>query len=193
MNEKYIPHFGIINKSPIDQAHMWSHCFGPWYLDIKVLMVKSYIQQCWFTGQPWCSKVSHDVLCTLSSHVTDCYQRPLTLTMSEWYWRGSLPLAPPSRNEERILVGSNSFLRFLFSSEIASNIFLLAPNVVIPSSFKSWSVSVRNVCRSISCCWKMSVYFPNPSLLNSSGRSEPLNELFKLQPLLPVREEIQSM
>lgn len=45
-----------------------------------------------------------------------CYQRPLTLAMSEWYWRGSLPLAPPSRNEARMLDGSNSFLRFLFSS-----------------------------------------------------------------------------
>lgn len=45
-----------------------------------------------------------------------CYQRPLTLAMSEWYWRGSLPLAPPSRNEARMFDGSKSFLRFLFSS-----------------------------------------------------------------------------
>lgn len=78
-------------------------------------------------------------------------------------------------------------------TEIASSIFLRAPKVVIPSSFRSWSVSVRNVWRSISCCWKTSVYLPSPSLLKSSGRSEPLKELFRLQPLLPVSEEMQSM
>lgn len=33
--------------------------------------------------------------------------------------------------------------------EMASSIFLRAPNVVMPSSFRSWSVSVRNVWRSI--------------------------------------------
>lgn len=42
------------------------------------------------------------------------------------------------------------FLNFFFSiPEIASSIFLRAPKVVIPSSFRSWSVSVRNVWRSI--------------------------------------------
>lgn len=45
-----------------------------------------------------------------------CYQRPRTLATCEWYWRGSLPLAPPSRKEVRALGGSKSFLRFLFSS-----------------------------------------------------------------------------
>lgn len=44
------------------------------------------------------------------------YQRPLTLAISEWYWRGSLPLAPPSRKEVHAVDGSNSFLRFLLSS-----------------------------------------------------------------------------
>lgn len=43
-----------------------------------------------------------------------------------------------------------------------------------------------------SCCWKTSVYLPRPSLLKSSGRSEPLKQLFRLQPLLPVSEEMQS-
>lgn len=46
---------------------------------------------------------------------------------------------------------------------------------------------------STSCCWKTSVYFPNPRLLNSSGRSEPFREEFRLQPLLPFSEEMQSM
>lgn len=38
-----------------------------------------------------------------------------------------------------------------FVPEMASSIFLRAPNVVIPSSFRSWSVRVRKVWRSI---WK---------------------------------------
>lgn len=36
--------------------------------------------------------------------------------MSEWYWRGSLPLAPPSRKEVHAFGGSKSFLRLLLSS-----------------------------------------------------------------------------
>lgn len=44
----------------------------------------------------------------------------------------------------------NALSEFFFSiPEIASSIFLRAPKVVIPSSFRSWSVSVRNVWRSI--------------------------------------------
>lgn len=46
---------------------------------------------------------------------------------------------------------------------------------------------------STSCCWKTSVYFPRPSLLKSSGRSEPFSDALRLQPLLPVTEEMQSM
>lgn len=38
-----------------------------------------------------------------------------------------------------------------FVPEMASSIFLRAPKVVMPSSFRSWSVRVRNVWRSI---WK---------------------------------------
>lgn len=36
-----------------------------------------------------------------------------------------------------------------FVPEMARSIFLRAPKVVMPSSFRSWSVRVRNVCRSI--------------------------------------------
>lgn len=43
------------------------------------------------------------------------------------------------------------FCFFSFVPEMASSIFLRAPKVVMPSSFRSWSVRVRNVCRSI---WK---------------------------------------
>lgn len=43
------------------------------------------------------------------------YHRPLTLAMSAWNWRERRPLAPPSRKED-LMGGSNSFLRFLFSS-----------------------------------------------------------------------------
>lgn len=42
-------------------------------------------------------------------------------------------------------------MRKAFVPEMASSIFLRAPNVVIPSSFRSWSVRVRKVWRSI---WK---------------------------------------
>lgn len=37
------------------------------------------------------------------------------LAMSAWNWRERRPLAPPSRKED-LMGGSNSFLRFLFSS-----------------------------------------------------------------------------
>lgn len=65
-----------------------------------------------------CSQISHVQLDRAGRCVPGgyCYQRPLALAMSEWYWRGSLPLAPPSRKEVRALAGSKSFLRFLFSS-----------------------------------------------------------------------------
>lgn len=43
------------------------------------------------------------------------------------------------------------FLFLSFVPEMARSIFLRAPKVVMPSSFRSWSVRVRNVCRSI---WK---------------------------------------
>lgn len=61
--------------------------------------------------------------------------------------------------------------------------FLRSTVAKIKSGFTSYATS---------CCWKTSVYFPRPSLLNSSGRSEPFRE-FRLQPLLPVTEEMQSM
>lgn len=56
-------------------------------------------------------------------------------------------------------------------SVIASNIFLRAPNVEMPNIRKSLSFIVIKVGRSISCCWKTSVYLPRPSLLNNSARS----------------------
>lgn len=62
--------------------------------------------------------------------------------------------------------------------------FLRSTVAKIKSGFTSYATS---------CCWKTSVYFPRPSLLNSSGRSEPFRDEFRLQPLLPVTEEMQSM
>lgn len=58
-------------------------------------------------------------ICAVQAYVDAlawAHQHPLTLAMSVWNCRGSRPLAPPSRNEERMLGGSKSFLRFLFSS-----------------------------------------------------------------------------
>lgn len=82
--------------------------FGPWHPNSQ--SAEGGVQWGLSTGLP-CPSVR------LLSEPSCCYQRPLTLAMSEWYWRGSRPLAPPSRNEARMLDGSNSFLRFLFSSE----------------------------------------------------------------------------
>lgn len=54
----------------------------------------------------------------------------------------------------------NSLVCFLhiqllgFVPEMASSIFLRAPNVVMPNSLRSWSVRVKNVWRSI---WNRSV------------------------------------
>lgn len=50
-----------------------------------------------------------------SGMVGGAYHRPLMLATSVWNWRERRPLAPPSRKED-LMGGSNSFLRFLFSS-----------------------------------------------------------------------------
>ena len=83
-------------------------CFGPWHPNSQ--SAEGGVQWRLSTGLP-CPSLQLTFWAT-----TYCYQRPLTLAMSEWYWRGSLPLAPPSKNEARMFDGSNSFLRFLFSS-----------------------------------------------------------------------------
>lgn len=52
-----------------------------------------------------------------------------------------------------------------FVPEMASSIFLRAPKVVIPSSFRSWSVRVRNVWRSI---WKQQAISSSSKSFKSS-------------------------
>lgn len=110
---KHNPHlvFGKADKCSLSFWHKYlcrEGGFGPWYLNSQ--SAEGGVQWWLSTGLP-CPFVQ-----SAASASAGCYQRPLTLAMSEWYWRGSLPLAPPSRNDARMLAGSNSFLRFLFSS-----------------------------------------------------------------------------
>lgn len=62
---------------------------------------------------------------------------------------------------------------FLFVPEMASSIFLRAPKVVMPSSFRSWSVRVRNVWRSIWRKQQINLLLSQFSFIYS--RNRPLN------------------
>lgn len=72
------------------------------------------------------------------------YHRPLTLAMSAWNWRERRPLAPPSRKED-LMGGSNSFLRFLFSS---------VKNANTPQNISKGDTNMsRNLASFYLCCY----------------------------------------